>query len=167
MLNFTLITVGSLKEDYLRRAVAEYEKRLSAYCRPNIVELKEVKLPDDPSKNEIAAALDTEPAEIAVALSATAPVTSLSDKPFEDDKGELGDRITDDESANEPSILTDKLALREAIGRMPLFWRKILLLRYYRDCTQQQTADLLGVSQVKISREEKKILTYLRGEMIV
>jgi len=60
MLNFTLITVGSLKEDYLRRAVAEYEKRLSAYCRPNIIELKEVKLSDPPSKSEIDSALDSE-----------------------------------------------------------------------------------------------------------
>ena len=60
MLNFTLITVGSLKEDYLRRAVAEYEKRLMAYCRPNIIELKEVKLSDSPSKSEIDSALDAE-----------------------------------------------------------------------------------------------------------
>ena len=68
MLNFTLITVGSLKEDYLRRAVAEYEKRLSAYCRPNIVELKEVKLPDSPSKSEIDAALDSEADRILAAI---------------------------------------------------------------------------------------------------
>ena len=75
--------------------------------------------------------------------------------------------MTDDESANEPAILNDRLALRAAIDRMPPLWRKILLLRYYRDCTQQQTADVLGLSQVKVSREEKKILTFLRGEMIV
>ena len=68
MLNFTLITVGSLKEDYLRRAVAEYEKRLSSYCRPNIVELKEVKLPDSPSKSEIDAALDSEADRILAAI---------------------------------------------------------------------------------------------------
>ena len=116
---------------------------------------------------ELAADCGASKEEAATALSAITPVVSLSQNLFEEDKGELGERITDDESANEPTILTDKLALREAIGRMPVFWRKILLLRYYRDCTQQQTADLLGVSQVKISREEKKILTYLRGEMIV
>ena len=86
---------------------------------------------------------------------------------FEEDKGGLAERITDDESANEPAILSDRLALQEAIGRMPPLWRKILLLRYYRDRTQQQTADLLGLSQVKVSREEKKILAFLRGEMIV
>jgi len=48
-----------------------------------------------------------------------------------------------------------------------VLWRKILLLRYFRDRTQQQTADLLGLTQVKISREEKKILAFLRGEMSV
>ena len=83
------------------------------------------------------------------------------------DSGELGDRITDDESEHEPAILTDRLALREAIGKMPAMWRRILLLRYYRCRTQQETADLLGLSQVKVSREEKKILSFLRGEMIV
>ena len=50
---------------------------------------------------------------------------------------------------------------------MPALWRRILLLRYFRNRTQQETADLLELSQVKVSREEKKILTYLRGEMIV
>ncbi len=105
--------------------------------------------------------------EAAVALAATSPVTSLSECAFEEEKGELAERITDDESANEPAIVSDRLALREAIGHMPPLWRKILLLRYYRDRTQQQTADLLGLTQVKVSREEKKILDFLRGELIV
>ena len=68
MVNVTFITVGSLKEDYLRKAVEEYKKRLNAFCKPNIVELKEVKLSDDPSKNEIAAALDTESERIMAAI---------------------------------------------------------------------------------------------------
>ena len=57
MLNITFVTVGSLKEDYLRDAVAEYVKRLSGFCRPRIVELKEVKLSDSPSESEISSAL--------------------------------------------------------------------------------------------------------------
>jgi len=105
--------------------------------------------------------------EAAAALAAVSPVTSLSDACFEEDKGELAERLTDDESAFEAEILNDKLALRAAIGRIPPLWRKILLLRYYRDRTQQQTADALGLTQVKISREEKKILDFLRGELIV
>ena len=68
MINLSIITVGSLKEDYLRRAVAEYEKRLMAYCRPNIVELKEVKLSDSPSKKEIDAALLAESEKILAAI---------------------------------------------------------------------------------------------------
>ncbi len=121
----------------------------------------------DPSIEELAARCGVGREEAAVALAATSPVTSLSECAFEEEKGELGERITDEESANEPAILNDRLALHEAIGRMPPLWRKILLLRYYRDRTQQQTADLLGLSQVKVSREEKKILTFLKGELIV
>lgn len=121
----------------------------------------------EPSVAELAAACGVSPEEAAAALSAAAPVTSLSECAFEDDKGEYAARITDDESANEPAILTDRIALRDAISRLPPLWRKILLLRYFRDRTQQQTAEALGLSQVKVSREEKKILTFLRGEMIV
>ena len=116
---------------------------------------------------ELAALCGTSKEEAAVALASLSPVASLSECAFEEEKGELAERLTDDESANEPAILNDRLALREAIGRMPPLWRKILLLRYYRDRTQQQTADALGLTQVKVSREEKKILTFLRGEMIV
>ena len=116
---------------------------------------------------ELAALCGVSREEACVAMAATAPITSLSECAFEEDKGELVERITDDESANEPAILSDKLALRAAIGQMPPLWRKILLLRYYRDHTQQQTADVLGLSQVKVSREEKKILDFLRGELIV
>ncbi len=119
------------------------------------------------SVEELAALCGVSREEAAVALCATSPVTSLSECAFEDDKGELSERITDDESEHEPEILSDKLALRAAIAQMPPLWRKILLLRYYRDRTQQQTAEALGLTQVKVSREEKKILCFLRGELIV
>ena len=49
-------------------------------------------------------------------------------------------------------------------AKSPL-WRKIILLRYFRNRTQQETADELGLSQVKVSREEKKILQSLRAEL--
>lgn len=105
--------------------------------------------------------------EAAVALTSVTPVTSLSECVFEDDRGELTERVTDDESANEPAILNDRLALSAAIGHLPPLWRKIVLLRYFRDRTQQETAELLGLSQVKVSREEKKILAALREELVV
>lgn len=68
MVNVTFIVVGSLKEGYLREGVAEYMKRLSGFCRPSTVELKESRLPDDPSQSEINASLEAEADKILAAI---------------------------------------------------------------------------------------------------
>lgn len=68
MVQLTLITVGSLKESYWREAVAEYEKRLMAHCKPEIIQLKEVKLSENPSPAEISAALTEEGERILAAI---------------------------------------------------------------------------------------------------
>ena len=60
MLNVNLITVGKLKENYLRDACGEYSKRLGAFCKLNIVEIPESRLPDNPSEKEIENALSQE-----------------------------------------------------------------------------------------------------------
>lgn len=60
MIGVTLITVGTLKENYLRDAAAEYEKRLGAFCKFAHVNLKEERLPDSPSEAEIKTALRRE-----------------------------------------------------------------------------------------------------------
>ena len=62
------ITVGNLKESYLREAAAEYKKRLSGMCRVEEMELKEVKLPEDPSESEIKKALTEEAKAILAAI---------------------------------------------------------------------------------------------------
>ena len=154
-----------LRDDGMIRVGRGY-KRLAAELTAKRREIAE-REGREAGLEELAALCGVGKEEAAVALASIAPVTSLSECAYEEEKGELAERITDDESANEPAILTDRLALREAIGKMPPLWRKILLLRYYRDRTQQQTADVLGLSQVKVSREEKKMLAFLRGELIV
>ena len=68
MVQLTLITVGGLKESYWRDAVAEYEKRLLAHCKPEIIQLKECKLSDSPSEGEITAALAEEGSRILAAI---------------------------------------------------------------------------------------------------
>ena len=68
MIQLTVITVGNLKESYWRDAVAEYEKRLCAYCRPEVIQLKESKLSDNPSDGEIRAALSDEGKRILAAV---------------------------------------------------------------------------------------------------
>ena len=60
MFSVTLLTVGKLKEKYFLAAVEEYAKRLSAFCRLNLVELSEQRLPENPNAAEIAAALSRE-----------------------------------------------------------------------------------------------------------
>lgn len=57
MIKVTFITLGKLKEKYLRDAVTEYEKRLSRYCSFETVELEPIKLPDNPSRSQVDAAL--------------------------------------------------------------------------------------------------------------
>ena len=57
MIKITLITIGKLKEKYLRDAVEEYAKRLSRYCKLDIIELSPVTLSDNPSQSEIDTAL--------------------------------------------------------------------------------------------------------------
>ena len=60
MATVKFITVGTLKEKYLSDAVAEYEKRLSGFCKVESINLKEAKLPQEPSQSEIKKALEEE-----------------------------------------------------------------------------------------------------------
>ena len=60
MLGVTIICVGKLKEKFYIDAAAEYQKRLRGYCRLELIELPEQRLPQDPSAGQIAAALDKE-----------------------------------------------------------------------------------------------------------
>lgn len=69
MLSVNIIAVGKLKESYLREACAEYVKRLGAFCKINVTELPESKLPDSPSEKEIFTALANEGKSIAAILS--------------------------------------------------------------------------------------------------
>lgn len=60
MFEITLITMGKLKEKFYTSAAAEYSKRLGAYCQFHLMELPEVRLPDNPSLSEISAGLEKE-----------------------------------------------------------------------------------------------------------
>ena len=68
MLNVTIITVGTLKESYLREAAAEYEKRLGGFCKLDLIQLKESKLPESPTEAQIGTALSAEGKQILAAI---------------------------------------------------------------------------------------------------
>lgn len=117
------------------------------------------------SVGELASAAGVSVEEAAIAIDAVSPISSLSDNVYGEDSKTLDNMIPDRESQDEFENLNDKIALTQAINKMPPDWRKIVLLRYYKDMTQQQVASLMGLSQVKVSREEKKIMSFLRGEL--
>ena len=60
MFEITLIAMGKLKEKFYLSAAAEYEKRMNGYCQFHLIELPEVRLPENPSPAEIAAGLEKE-----------------------------------------------------------------------------------------------------------
>ena len=102
--------------------------------------------------------------DAAIALETINPIASLSETHGDDEKLTLESQLSSDD--REIEKLTDRIALGQVISRLPRDWQKIITLRYYRNMTQQQVADALGLSQVKISREEKKILSTLREELL-
>lgn len=93
MLNVKLITLGTLKEAYLRDAAAEYEKRLGAFCRFESVQLKEERLSDDPSESEIKAALAKESEKILSLIPARAYVVAMCVEGKQLSSPELADKL--------------------------------------------------------------------------
>lgn len=77
MMSITVICVGKLKEKFYADGVAEYQKRLSPYCKLDLVELAEEKLPKDPSQAQIDAALAKEAAAIRAKLPPSSYVVAL------------------------------------------------------------------------------------------
>ena len=114
---------------------------------------------------ELAARCNIRVEEAAVSLDAMSPITSLSDFVYGEDTVTYENVIPDEESERESERICDRVALAQCIHRLPELWQKIVLMRYFRNMTQQQTATALGLTQVKISREEKKLLTALREEL--
>lgn len=117
------------------------------------------KLGRDPVISEIAEATGLTVEEIAQAELAVAAPESLQQENA--DGIALEGRIGD---ASEEERLVERIALREAIDRLPERERKTILLRYFKSLTQEQTARVLEVSQVQISRLERRALEKLRKD---
>lgn len=113
---------------------------------------------------ELAAVLHMSAEDFIFSLDANAPVHSLSEPIGADSEDyTLENSIADKENFTER--LTDRLSLMESIKKLSEEEQKIIALRYFRDLSQQQTADILGLTQVKVSRSEKKIFAFLRQEL--
>ena len=93
MATIKFITVGTLKEDYLRAAVSEYEKRLSGFCRVESVSLKESRLPENPSEKDISKALAEESRAILAAMPERSYKVALCVEGKQFSSEELADRL--------------------------------------------------------------------------
>lgn len=137
----------SLKELSLR-AMRAREKLSARLCR-------------EPTLSELAAELETDPAETAQALEAAAAPLSLTSSREDEETGQTDIPVDGGEDA-----LIDRLALKDALGSLPADDRLLILMRYFQGKTQTETASVLHMTQVQVSRREKKILILLRNRLL-
>ena len=112
----------------------------------------------EPTVGELAQATGLEPEDIAAADTAMLSVASLQGESGEDGfslETVLGDGGIEDD-------LLEKLALRHAIDALPERERMVILLRFYKNLTQDRVSKVLGVSQVQVSRIERRAMAHLR-----
>ena len=112
----------------------------------------------EPTLSQLAEATGFTPEEIALAENATAATESIHRQTGEDGFS-LENILTDTESEE---ILVEKISLRQAIEKLPEREKNVIGLRYFHGLTQERTARVLGVSQVQVSRIEKKALQSLK-----
>ncbi|MDQ0244313.1 RNA polymerase sporulation-specific sigma factor [Bacillus fengqiuensis] len=116
-----------------------------------------------PTVLEVAEYLDITPEDVVLAQEANRAPTSIHETVYEND----GDPITllDQIADQNEGKWFDKMALREAIEELDEREKLIVYLRYYKDQTQSEVASRLGISQVQVSRLEKKILQQMKNRM--
>ena len=119
----------------------------------------------EPRISELAGLCGTTEEELTEALESAYPMHSLSETVGDDENVTLEGAVSSDE--DEIDDLCEQLSLRDAVKKLDITEQKIIYLRYFRDYSQQQTADALGLSQVKVSRTEKKIYEKLKQMLTV
>lgn len=116
----------------------------------------EMQLSREPTIGELAAGLGVKPEDITEAISAAQPTVSLTYD------SEDGTRDTDIPVAGPEELLSDKLLIERAFKYLDPKEQQIIKCRYFEFLTQSETAQKLDMSQVQVSRAEKKILVKLR-----
>lgn len=109
---------------------------------------------------EVAARMNRTPEDIAQALAATAPPLSLTEGE-EDGAGQI-----DLPQEGPEEKLSDLLSLQQLLAALEERDRRLILLRYYRGQTQTEVARRLGMTQVQVSRREKRILQTMRSQLL-
>lgn len=125
----------------------------------------ERELGQEPSLSLIARELEVTMEELVMALDSGAEVESLQKTIYQGDGNDISleDRLEERSGAQEQ--LLDRILLEETLDKLEARERQIIYLRYFEDKTQTEIARELGISQVQVSRMEKKILRIMRGKI--
>ena len=119
----------------------------------------------EPTIEELASSLEIEKEDIVLALEAGSEVESIYKTIYQNDGNSiyLNDNLVSSEDESRQAV--DRLALEELLGQLEEKERSIIRMRYFEDKTQTEIAGFLGISQVQVSRIEKKVLTKMREQM--
>ncbi len=127
--------------------------------------LLETKLSRTPKISEIASELGVSKEDIIYTLNASEPVSSLDeDLDCKDNNIYLKDKIKDNKTETE-EVIINKIVLRELISKLKTREKQVIIFRFFKELTQQQIADIMGISQVQVCRIEKKVLNELRDKL--
>lgn len=114
----------------------------------------------EPTVHELANLLGVEPEQAAEALGASLPPLSLTRSGEEEEGNQIDVPVAPPEEG-----ITDRIALRQVLRELPPQDRALIVQRYLHSRTQQATADLLGMTQVQVSRRERAILARMREKL--
>ena len=115
---------------------------------------------------EMAKILKISKEDINIAIESARPVESLENQVFEN-KGEKAISLADKISTqrDEQELITNKIVVKDLIKELEDKDKEVILLRYYKEKTQSQIAKILGISQVQVSRIEKKVLEKMKNKL--
>lgn len=128
-------------------------------------EVLENRLQREPNVEEIALEMGVEMEDVVLALDAGTEIESLQKVIYQGENNEitLMDKIP--KALGEEELILDRLWLTQVLGLLKKEERALLYKRYFQNKTQSKIAQEMGISQVQVSRMEKKILIFLRGKL--
>ena len=115
------------------------------------------------SINELAEILEVSKEEIAAAIESTNPVDSIYSNENSSEDRSLIEKIPNKQ--DEYKTLIDKISISETMSELNKREKEIILLRFYKEQTQSQVGKILGITQVQVSRIEKKVLEKMRNKL--
>ena len=115
---------------------------------------------------EIAKKLGVSAEEVAAAMDTFLPVESIYQSSYTNEEGAINIIDTLSTQVDESNTLTNRLSIRALIDELEEKEKELIVLRYYQGKTQMQVAEILGITQVQVSRIEKRILSSMRMKLV-